>query len=65
MSGSSIGGIVGGAIGFVVTGGSPIGAQVGFMLGPAIGGYIELATEHPPCCITGRAHELDEHPDSP
>jgi len=41
VSGSSIGGIVGGAIGFVVTGGNPIGAQVGFMLGSAIGGYID------------------------
>lgn len=65
MSGSSIGGIVGGAIGFVVTGGNPIGAQVGFMLGPATGGYIELVTQHPSLYITGRAHEFDEHPDSP
>lgn len=64
MSGSSAGGIVGGAIGFVVSGGNPIGAQIGFMIGPATGGYIELAAHHPPPRITGPAHEPDEHPDS-
>lgn len=39
MSGSTIGGIVGGVIGFFV--GGPAGAQVGFMLGSAVGGYID------------------------
>lgn len=41
MSGSSIGGIAGGAIGFVVSGFNPAGAQWGFMIGSAIGGYVD------------------------
>lgn len=39
MSGSTIGGIVGGAIGFMV--GGPIGAQVGFAIGSAVGAYVD------------------------
>jgi hypothetical protein len=39
MSGSTIGGVVGGVIGFFV--GGPAGAQWGFMLGSAIGGYVD------------------------
>lgn len=65
MSGTSIGGIVGGAIGFVASGGNPIGAQIGFMIGPATGGYIELASGPQQIFIMGSADELDERPDSP
>lgn len=39
MSGSTVGGIVGGAIGFVV--GGPVGAQVGFTIGSAVGAYVD------------------------
>lgn len=39
MSGSTIGGVVGGVIGFFV--GGPAGAQWGFMVGSAIGGYVD------------------------
>lgn len=39
MSGSSIGGIVGGAIGFFV--GGPAGAAWGFSIGSAVGGYLD------------------------
>lgn len=41
MSGSQIGGIVGGAIGFVASGFNPMGAQVGYAIGSAIGGYVD------------------------
>lgn len=39
MSGSTIGGVVGAAIGFWV--GGPQGAQIGWMLGSAVGGYLD------------------------
>lgn len=39
MSGSTIGGFAGGAIGFFV--GGPQGAQWGFMIGSTIGGYVD------------------------
>jgi hypothetical protein len=39
LSGSTLGGVVGGAIGFFV--GGPAGAQWGFMIGSAIGGYVD------------------------
>ncbi len=39
MSGSTIGGFVGGAIGFMW--GGPAGAQWGFMIGSAVGGYVD------------------------
>lgn len=38
MSGNVIGGLIGGAIGFVVSGFNPAGAQWGFMIGDAVGG---------------------------
>lgn len=41
MSGSTIGGVAGGVIGFVATGGNPVGARWGFMIGSAIGGYVD------------------------
>lgn len=41
MSGAQIGGIVGGAIGFVASGFNPMGAQVGYAIGSAIGGYVD------------------------
>lgn len=41
MSGSSIGGVVGGIIGFVASGFNPAGFQWGFMIGSAIGGYVD------------------------
>jgi hypothetical protein len=37
ISGSTIGGAIGAVIGFYVTGGSPQGAQWGWMIGPAVG----------------------------
>lgn len=39
MSGSTIGGVVGGAVGFFV--GGPAGAQWGWMIGSAVGGYVD------------------------
>lgn len=39
MSGSTIGGFVGGAIGFYF--GGPTGAQWGFMIGSGVGGYVD------------------------
>ena len=39
MSGSTLGGIVGGVIGFYV--GGPTGAQWGWMIGSAVGGYVD------------------------
>lgn len=41
MSGSTIGGIAGGIIGFVVTGFNPAGAQWGFMIGSMIGAAVD------------------------
>ncbi len=41
MSGQSVGGIIGGAIGFVVSGGNPIGAQIGFAVGAGVGAYVD------------------------
>lgn len=41
MSGSTIGGIAGGVIGFVVTGFNPAGAQFGFMVGSMLGAAID------------------------
>lgn len=41
MSGSTIGGIAGAAIGFVVSGFNPYGAQIGWMIGSAVGGYVD------------------------
>lgn len=38
MSGSTAGGLLGAAIGFVASGFNPAGAQWGFFIGPAIGG---------------------------
>jgi hypothetical protein len=39
MSGSSVGGVVGAAVGFFV--GGPAGAQWGWMIGSAVGGYVD------------------------
>lgn len=39
MSGSTIGGVIGAAIGFYF--GGPAGAQVGWMIGSAVGGYVD------------------------
>lgn len=39
MSGSTIGGVVGGVIGWFI--GGPAGAQWGFMIGSAVGGYVD------------------------
>lgn len=39
MSGSTIGGVVGGVVGFFI--GGPAGAQWGWMIGSAIGGYVD------------------------
>lgn len=39
MSGQSVGGIIGGAIGFAA--GGAVGAQIGFALGSAVGGYVD------------------------
>lgn len=41
MSGSTIGGIAGGIIGFVVSGFNPAGAQWGFMIGSAVGAIVD------------------------
>ncbi|WP_296247939.1 hypothetical protein [uncultured Stenotrophomonas sp.] len=41
MSGSTVGGIVGGAIGFVASGFNPVGAQIGFTIGSAVGAYVD------------------------
>ena len=41
MSGSTIGGVVGGAIGYYVSGGTAQGAQIGWMIGSAVGGYVD------------------------
>lgn len=41
MSGSTWGGIIGGAIGFVVSGFNPVGFQVGFVIGSAAGAYLD------------------------
>lgn len=43
MSGSTLGGFAGAAIGFVVSGFNPVGAQVGWMVGPAAGEIIDPA----------------------
>jgi hypothetical protein len=39
MSGATIGGVIGGAIGFYF--GGPQGAQIGWMIGSAVGGYVD------------------------
>lgn len=39
MSGSTVGGVIGGAIGFWI--GGPAGAQWGWMIGSAVGGYVD------------------------
>jgi len=39
LSGSTIGGVVGGVIGFYI--GGPSGAQWGWMIGSAVGGYVD------------------------
>lgn len=39
-TGSEIGGILGGAIGFIASGFNPVGAQYGFLIGSAIGSYL-------------------------
>lgn len=44
MSGNTIGGIVGGAIGFVVSGFNPAGAQWGWMIGSVVGGIVDPQT---------------------
>lgn len=41
MSGSMIGGIAGGAIGFVVSGFNPAGAQWGYMIGSMVGAIVD------------------------
>lgn len=41
MSGSTIGGFAGGAIGFVASGFNPLGAQIGFMIGSSVGAYVD------------------------
>lgn len=48
MSGTTIGGFAGAAIGFVVTGFNPAGAQWGFMIGSAVGGYLDPAKQEGP-----------------
>lgn len=55
MSGSTVGGIVGGAIGFVFSGGNPIGAQIGFTIGSAIGGYVDPVQVKGPRLTDGMA----------
>lgn len=40
-SGSQIGGIIGGTIGFVASGFNPMGFKAGYLIGSAIGGYID------------------------
>lgn len=44
MSGSTWGGIAGAAIGFVVSGFNPYGAYVGWMVGSAVGAYVDPTT---------------------
>lgn len=39
MSGQSVGGIIGGAIGFAI--GGPVGAQIGFAVGGMVGAYVD------------------------
>lgn len=46
MSGSTIGGLAGGAIGFVI--GGPAGAKWGFMIGSAVGGYVDPVQQEGP-----------------
>ena len=41
MSGNAMGGLIGGAIGFVVSGFNPAGAQWGWMIGSPCGEWIE------------------------
>lgn len=41
MSGSTIGAVAGGAIGFVVSGFNPTGFKVGWMIGPNVGACID------------------------
>jgi photosystem II stability/assembly factor-like uncharacterized protein len=41
MSGSTIGGVVGGVIGWFVTGGNPAGAYWGWMIGSGVGAYVD------------------------
>ena len=41
MSGNTIGGVIGGAIGFVVSGFNPAGAQWGWMIGSVVGGIVD------------------------
>ena len=40
MSGSTLGGFVGGVIGFVASGYTPAGFQYGWVIGPACGEFI-------------------------
>lgn len=41
MSGTQIGTVVGGAIGFVVSGFNPVGAQIGMAIGGVVGGIVD------------------------
>lgn len=40
-NGSQIGGLIGAGIGLWVSGGNPQAGQLGYAIGPAIGGYID------------------------
>lgn len=46
MSKGSLGAFAGAAIGFVISGGNPLGAQLGCLLGPAV--MAEEGQEEPP-----------------
>jgi hypothetical protein len=41
VSGSTIGGVVGAGIGYWISGGSAQGAQIGWLIGSAVGGYVD------------------------
>lgn len=47
-SGSQIGGIIGGTIGFVASGFNPMGFQIGYAIGSAVGGYVDPIKVHGP-----------------
>src|SRR5690606_39190170 len=60
MSGSTIGGIAGGIIGFVVTGVNPAGARWGFMIGSAVGGYLDPVQQEGPRIGDAQAQTSNE-----
>lgn len=60
MSGSTAGGIIGAAIGFVASGFNPAGARWGFFVGPALGGRIDVKPPESPLRAKEH-HEPVEH----